>query len=46
VTTNGSSVQATNVSYNGSLAAGGNASFGFLGSGSPVAPAITCSATT
>jgi predicted carbohydrate-binding protein with CBM5 and CBM33 domain len=45
LTTNGNSVQATNVSYNGSLAAGGNASFGFLGSGSPVAPALTCSAT-
>ncbi|MEU4625912.1 lytic polysaccharide monooxygenase [Actinoplanes sp. NPDC023801] len=44
LTTNGNSVQATNVSYNGGLAAGGNATFGFLGSGSPVAPTLTCAA--
>ncbi|HWS34590.1 MAG TPA: lytic polysaccharide monooxygenase [Actinoplanes sp.] len=46
ITTNGNSVQATNVSYNGSVAAGAGTSFGFLGSGSPVAPSVTCAATT
>ncbi|SDT45296.1 lytic polysaccharide monooxygenase [Actinoplanes derwentensis] len=46
ITTNGNSVQATNVSYNGSVAAGASTSFGFLGSGSPVAPTVACAATT
>ncbi|WP_430783326.1 lytic polysaccharide monooxygenase auxiliary activity family 9 protein [Actinoplanes sp. G11-F43] len=45
LTTNGNSVQATNVAYNGGLAAGASTSFGFLGSGSPVTPSITCAAT-
>lgn len=45
ITTNGNSVQATNVSYNGAVAAGGSTSFGFLASGSPAAPAVTCAAT-
>lgn len=35
---------ASNLSYNGSLAAGGTASFGFQASGSAVTPAVTCSA--
>lgn len=46
LTTNGNSVQAANVAYNGAVAAGGSISFGFLGSGSPVTPSITCGATT
>ncbi|WP_275407557.1 cellulose binding domain-containing protein [Paractinoplanes ferrugineus] len=46
VTSSGSAVTARNVSYNGSLAAGGTAEFGFLGSASstPAAPALTCTA--
>ncbi|GAA4972799.1 lytic polysaccharide monooxygenase auxiliary activity family 9 protein [Actinoplanes utahensis] len=45
LTTTGNTVQASNVSYNGALAAGASATFGFLGSGSPAAPALTCAAT-
>ena len=45
VTTNGNTVQASNVSYNGTLGAGASATFGFLGSGGPVVPTLTCSAT-
>ena len=45
LTTSGNMVQATNVGYNGALAAGGSASFGFLASGTPATPAITCAAT-
>jgi mannan endo-1,4-beta-mannosidase len=45
-TTNGSSVTARNVSYNGSLGAGAATSFGFLGSqnGTNAAPAVSCTA--
>jgi chitin-binding protein len=45
ITTSGSTVTATNMSYNGSVAAGASTSFGFLGSGSPSGynPSITCS---
>jgi len=47
VTTSGSTATARNVSYNGSLGAGGSANFGFLGSwtGSNGAPTLSCSAT-
>jgi mannan endo-1,4-beta-mannosidase len=46
VTSSGSAVTARNVSYNGSLAAGGTTSFGFLGSwnGSNAVPKTTCTA--
>ena len=44
--TSGNTVTATNATYNGGLAAGATTSFGFLASGSPVAPTITCTATT
>jgi len=44
VTTNGNTLQATNVSYNGTVAAGASTGFGFLGSGGPVTPTLTCSA--
>ncbi|MEU4161538.1 lytic polysaccharide monooxygenase [Actinoplanes sp. NPDC026670] len=46
LTTNGNTVVATNVSYNGSVAAGASTSFGFLGSGTASTPTITCAATT
>jgi hypothetical protein len=47
VTSSGAAVTARNVSYNGSLAAGGTASFGFLGSriGTNAVPAVACAAT-
>ncbi len=38
----GSSVAVKNASYNGALAAGGTTTFGFLGSGSPSTPTLTC----
>lgn len=38
----GSSVTVKNMSYNGSLAAGGSTQFGFIGSGSAATPAVTC----
>ncbi|MBM2618430.1 cellulase family glycosylhydrolase [Actinoplanes sp. LDG1-06] len=46
VTSSGSSVTARNVSYNGSLAAGASAQFGFLGAwnGTNSTPTLTCSA--
>nr|WP_269766851.1 CotH kinase family protein [Micromonospora phaseoli] len=46
VTSQGSAVTARNVSYNGSLAAGANTTFGFLGSatGAPSTPTLTCAA--
>ena len=46
VTSSGSTVTATNVSYNGSLAAAASTSFGFLGSytGTNSVPAVTCTA--
>lgn len=46
ITTSGSAVTATNMAYNGSLAAGASATFGFLGSwnGTNPAPTLTCTA--
>lgn len=44
VTASGSSVTATNVSYNGRLSANGSTSFGFNGSGTSTAPTLTCTA--
>ncbi|EEP74239.1 secreted beta-mannosidase [Micromonospora sp. ATCC 39149] len=46
VTSSGSSVTATNVSYNGRLGTGASTSFGFIGSstGTPTVPAVTCTA--
>ncbi|MDW5322562.1 lytic polysaccharide monooxygenase [Plantactinospora sp. KLBMP9567] len=46
VTTSGASVTARNTGYNGSLAAGASASFGFLGSqtGSNAVPTLSCAA--
>ncbi len=46
VTSSGSSVTARNVGYNGTLAAGASATFGFLGSwtGTNTAPSLTCTA--
>jgi expansin (peptidoglycan-binding protein) len=41
-TASGSTVTATNVSWNGALAAGASTSFGFTGSGSPGAVTATC----
>ncbi|WFE21234.1 cellulose binding domain-containing protein [Solwaraspora sp. WMMD937] len=43
LSTSGSSVTVRNVDYNGTLPAGGTATFGFLGSGSPSSPSLTCS---
>ncbi|RSM74154.1 beta-mannosidase [Actinoplanes sp. ATCC 53533] len=47
VTSSGSTVTARNVGYNGNLAAGASATFGFLGTwtGTNGVPAVTCSAT-
>jgi len=45
VTTSGSSVTVKNLSYNGSLGAGGNTTFGMQLNGSSVTPTMTCSAT-
>ena len=42
LTTSGSSVSVSNVSYNGSLQPSASTTFGFLGSGTPSAPAIAC----
>ena len=46
VTSSGATVTARNVSYNGSLAAGANTTFGFLGSwnGTNSAPTLSCTA--
>lgn len=46
ITSTGSSVTATNVSYNGSLGAGASTSFGFLGSWTDTntAPSVSCTA--
>jgi hypothetical protein len=46
VTSQGSTVTARNVAYNGALAAGASTTFGFLASstGSPGAPRLTCTA--
>ena len=45
-TISGNTLTATNVSYNGVLAAGGTTTFGFLGSGTATTPTVTCTATT
>ena len=45
VTSAGSTVTATNVSYNGTVGAGASTSFGFLGSGTAVTPTASCRAT-
>ena len=42
LTTSGSAVTVQNASYNGSLAAGGSTTFGFLANGSPSTPTLTC----
>jgi predicted carbohydrate-binding protein with CBM5 and CBM33 domain len=42
----GNTLTATNVSFNGALSSGGSTSFGFLGSGTPSTPTVTCTATT
>jgi cellulose 1,4-beta-cellobiosidase len=44
VTSSGASVTATNMSYNGSLAAAGNTTFGLQANGSAVTPTLTCTA--
>jgi len=38
----GSSVSVSNVAYNGSVPAGGSATFGFLGNGTASSPVLTC----
>jgi cellulose 1,4-beta-cellobiosidase len=47
LTSSGTSVTASNLSYNGAIAAGGNTSFGFQASfsGTNATPTLTCSAT-
>jgi cellulase/cellobiase CelA1 len=47
VTSSGTAVTATNMSYNGAIASGGNTAFGFQAgfSGTITAPTLTCSAT-
>jgi len=45
VSASGSTVTATNASYNGALAAGASTTFGFIGSGTSTVPAASCSAT-
>ncbi|TDB73008.1 lytic polysaccharide monooxygenase [Micromonospora sp. KC723] len=45
VTTSGSTATARNASYNGALAAGAKASFGFIGSGPHSTPTLSCTAT-
>ncbi|WP_426504516.1 cellulose binding domain-containing protein [Dactylosporangium sp. McL0621] len=42
LSTSGSTVSVRNVSYNASLAASASTTFGFLGSGAPSAPALSC----
>ncbi|WFE20187.1 lytic polysaccharide monooxygenase [Solwaraspora sp. WMMD937] len=44
INSNGSTVTATNVGYNGSIGSGASTSFGLIGSatGTPVAPTLTC----
>ncbi|WP_262286396.1 family 43 glycosylhydrolase [Micromonospora sp. MA102] len=42
LSTSGSTATVRNVPFNGSLPAGGSTVFGFLASGSPSAPALTC----
>jgi hypothetical protein len=42
LTTSGSTANVANASYNGSLAAGGSTTFGFLANGTPSTPTLTC----
>ncbi|WP_405087820.1 cellulose binding domain-containing protein [Microbispora sp. NBC_01389] len=42
LTTSGSAVTVKNASFNGSLPAGGSATFGFLATGTPSTPTLTC----
>ena len=42
LTGSGSSLTVRNAPYNGSVAAGGTTSFGFIGTGSPGTPMLTC----
>jgi Cellulose binding domain/Dienelactone hydrolase family len=42
LSTSGSSVSVRNASYNGSLLAAGSTTFGFLGTGTPSNPTLTC----
>jgi lytic cellulose monooxygenase (C4-dehydrogenating) len=42
VTSDGSTLSARNASYNGSLAAGANTTFGFISSGTSGTPTLTC----
>jgi hypothetical protein len=42
LSTSGSAVTVTNASYNGALAAGTSTTFGFLASGTPSTPTLTC----
>ncbi|MFF5079122.1 lytic polysaccharide monooxygenase [Actinoplanes sp. NPDC000266] len=43
VSASGSTLTATNASYNGSVAAGASTSFGFINSGTPATPTASCS---
>ena len=45
VTQSGTAVTARNMSYNGTIGAGGNTAFGFQANGSSATPTLTCSAT-
>lgn len=45
VTASGSTVTATNATYNGTLSAGANTTFGFIGAGTSSTPTVTCRAT-
>ncbi|XVQ90003.1 cellulose binding domain-containing protein [Microbispora siamensis] len=42
LSTSGSAVTVKNASFNGSLPAGGSATFGFLATGTPSTPSLTC----
>jgi lytic cellulose monooxygenase (C4-dehydrogenating) len=45
VSASGTVVKATNATYNGALGAGGTTTFGFIGSGTPATPTVSCQAT-
>ncbi|MFC7483943.1 cellulose binding domain-containing protein [Luedemannella flava] len=42
LTTSGSTASVANASYNGSLAAAGSTTFGFLANGTATTPSLTC----
>jgi hypothetical protein len=44
VTQSGAAVSAKNLSYNGTIAAGGNTTFGMQLNGSSATPTLTCTA--